>query len=162
MPILYFIFYCRIYIRCAIKGATSFSSQENLFSHHKIGASLFSFGWSTWELVLLPHLSSLSDGRPLLVAHQGTGRTPRMACPHGHVSSQPTQCWISVPGVAIERRRFRRQGRNADRSRRYVDDVMRQVRAKTTNGRDNAYGAGIPHQLPEREPCSNGHDACND
>jgi len=52
--------------------------------------------------------------------------------------------------------------RGENRSRRYVDDVMRQVRAQTTDARDDANGAGIPHQLPKREPCSNGHDACDD
>ena len=46
--------------------------------------------------------------------------------------------------------------------RRYVDKVMRQVRAQTTDARDEAYGAGPPNQLPEHEPCSNGQDACDD
>jgi hypothetical protein len=37
------------------------------------------------------------------------------------------------------------------------DEVMRQVRAQTTNACNDAYGAETPNQLPEHEHCSNGH-----
>ena len=73
-----------------------------------------------------------------------------MACSHGHVQ-QSAQAVLDSRALCryMERRQgFRRRGRNADRSRRYVGEVMRQVRAQTTDARDDAYGAKIPHQLP--------------
>ena len=39
---------------------------------------------------------------------------------------------------------------------------MRQVRAQTTDARDDAHDAEILNQLPKHEPYSNGHDACDD
>ena len=102
---------------------------------------------------MLPHLSPSSHGTS----------PSMMACTHGHVQQSAHAVLDSrAPCHYMERRRFRRRGRNADRSRRYVNDVMQQVRAQTTNARDDAYGAETPNQLPEHEPCSNGHDACND
>jgi len=82
---------------------------------------------------------------------------------HGHVQQSAHAVLDSrAPCHYVERRRFRRRGRNTDKSRRYVDEVMRQVWAQTTDARDNAYDAGPPNQLPEHEPCSNGQDACDD
>ena len=102
---------------------------------------------------MFPHLSPSSHGPP----------PSMMVCIHGHVQqSAHAVLDLRAPCHYMERRRFRRRGRNADKSRRYVDEVMRQVRAQTTDARDDAHGAGIPNQLPEHEPCSNVHDAYND
>jgi len=104
--------------------------------------------------VLLPHLSPSSNGTPPLM----------MAYLHGHVQqSAHTVLDLRAPCHYMERRRgFRQQGRNADRSCRYVDEVMRQVQVQTIDARDDAFGAGILNQLPKHEPCSNGHDPCDD
>jgi len=102
---------------------------------------------------MFPHLSPSSHGTP----------PSMMACTHGHVQqSAHALLDLRAPCHYMERRRFRRRGRNADKSRRYVDEVMRQVRAQTTDTRDDAYGAGTPNQLPEHKPCSNDQDACDD
>ena len=101
---------------------------------------------------MLPYLLPSSRTSPLT-----------MACTHGHVQQSAHAVLDSrAPCHYMERRRFRRRGRNADRSRRYVDEVMRQVWAQTTDAHDTAYNAGTPNQLPEHEPCSYGHDACDD
>jgi hypothetical protein len=103
---------------------------------------------------MLPQFSPSSHGTSLSM----------MACTHGHVQQSAHAVLDSrAPCHYMERRQFRRRGRNTDKSRRHVDEVMRQVRvrAQTTDARDDAYGAGTPNQLPEHKPCSNGQDACD-
>ena len=102
---------------------------------------------------MFPHLSPSSHGPP----------PSMMACIHGHVQ-QSAHAVLDSHALCqyIKQRRLRQRGRNAGRSRRYADEAMQQVRAQTTDARDDAYDAGTPNQLSDHEPYSNGHDACAD
>ena len=102
---------------------------------------------------MFPHLAPSSHGTP----------PSMMACTHGHAQQLAHAVLDShAPCHYMEQRRFRRQGRNADKSRRYVEEVMQQVWAQTPDACNDAYGAGTPNQLPKHEPCSNDQDACDD
>ena len=104
--------------------------------------------------MLFPHLLPSSNGTP----------PSTMACLHERVQQSAHAALESrVPCHYMERRRaFRQRGQNEDRSCRYVDEVMRQVRVQTTDARDDAHDAEILNQLPKHEPYSNGHNACDD
>ena len=86
------------------------------------GTSLVFYKRSTWELVQIPHLLSLSsDGNPL-VAHRRTTRPPTMAHRPGSArrSAHAAKDW-RAPLRCTVKKRYRRSDRNIEYHR--VDDI---------------------------------------